>query len=87
MFTFTVLSLSFFRLAFAGYYQWDITWVAGASPDGFNRPIIGVNKQWPPPVLQAELGERVTVVICNKLGNQSTSLHWHGFRQFESHVS
>jgi hypothetical protein len=86
MLTIAFLSLGLCQLAFAGFYRWEITWVANAAPDGFNRPIIGVNGKWPPPVLQAEVGERVTVVVCNKLGNQTTSLHWHGIRQFQSNV-
>jgi iron transport multicopper oxidase len=87
MFTFVFLSLGLCQLAFAGFYRWDITWVANVAPDGFQRPVIGVNGKWPPPVLQAEVGERIIVVVSNKLGNQTTSLHWHGIRQFQSNVS
>lgn len=86
MLTFVFLSLSLCQLAFAGFYQWDITWVANVAPDGFQRPVIGVNGKWPPPVLHAEVGERIIVVVSNKLGNQTTSLHWHGIRQFQTNV-
>ena len=62
-------------------YNWDITWVT-ASPDGFARPVVSVNGQWPPPSLEATLGDRVIVHVKNQLGNQTTSIHWHGLRQY-----
>jgi iron transport multicopper oxidase len=66
-------------------YWWDITWV-NAAPDGFSRPVIGINGKWPLPAIEAQLGERVTVVVNNKLGNESTSLHFHGLRQLDSNT-
>lgn len=60
-------------------YNWDITWVT-ASPDGFARPVIGINGKWPLPVIEVELHDRLVVNVYNKLGNESTSLHWHGLR-------
>jgi iron transport multicopper oxidase len=61
-------------------YDLDITWVL-ASPDGFERPVIGVNNQWPPPALYATVGDQVIVNVNNKLGNATTSLHFHGIFQ------
>lgn len=87
MFTFVFLSLGLCQLSCAVFLNWNITWVNDAAPDGFNRPVIGVNGNWPPPVLEAQVGEQVTIVVWNKLGNQSTSLHWHGIRQFQTNVS
>ncbi|KIX04681.1 uncharacterized protein Z518_05551 [Rhinocladiella mackenziei CBS 650.93] len=59
-------------------YDFNITWVA-VNPDGaFTRPTIGVNGQWPPPQIHANLGDTITVNVLNLLGNQSTSLHFHG---------
>jgi iron transport multicopper oxidase len=60
--------------------EWNITWVQ-AAPDGFSRPVIGVNGQWPCPELRATVGDRVIVTINNHLGNQSTGIHWHGIHQ------
>ncbi|KAF2670525.1 hypothetical protein BT63DRAFT_432740 [Microthyrium microscopicum] len=60
--------------------HWNITWVT-AAPDGFARPVIGINGQWPCPELRAKLGDQVIVTIDNQLGNQSTGLHWHGIHQ------
>ena len=62
-------------------YNWDITWVT-ASPDGFARPVIGINGKWPCPTVHVDLGDRLVVHVNNALGNQSTSLHWHGLHQY-----
>jgi iron transport multicopper oxidase len=67
------------------HYDFDITWV-NAAPDGFNRPVIGINGNWPLPVIECDVGERVTVVVNNKLGNESTSIHFHGIRQFNTNT-
>lgn len=59
-------------------YDFNITWVR-ANPDGlFERPTIGINGQWPLPVLYATVGDTVIVNVDNQLGNQSTTLHFHG---------
>lgn len=59
-------------------YNFTIEWVT-ANPDGaFNRPTIGINGQWPIPRIDANVGDRVIVHAHNELGNQSTSLHFHG---------
>lgn len=59
-------------------YDWNITWVT-ANPDGLAaRPVMGVNGQWPPPYLEATVGDQIVVNVKNQLGNQTTSLHFHG---------
>lgn len=59
-------------------YDFNITWVV-TNPDGvFHRPTIGINGQWPLPHITATVGDRVVVNVNNQLGNQSTSLHFHG---------
>ncbi|KAF2097959.1 hypothetical protein NA57DRAFT_66467 [Rhizodiscina lignyota] len=72
--------LGFGQLAFSALFKWDVTWV-DAAPDGFNRPVIGINGQWPCPPIEVEVGEQITVVLTNKLGNETTGLHFHGFSQ------
>ncbi|KAI9813851.1 MAG: hypothetical protein M1827_003641, partial [Pycnora praestabilis] len=62
------------------HYDWTITWVT-AAPDGFSRPVIGINGQWPCPQVDVDVGDRLVFDIHNDLGNQSTSLHWHGIHQ------
>jgi iron transport multicopper oxidase len=61
-------------------YDLDIGWVL-ASPDGFVRPVIGVNNQWPPPVLYATVGDQIVVNVKNNLGNATTAIHFHGMFQ------
>lgn len=59
-------------------YNWNITWVL-ANPDGaYVRPTIGINGEWPLPILEANKGDRVIVNVDNQLGNQTTTLHFHG---------
>lgn len=61
-------------------YDWDITWVS-ASPDGYTRPVVGINNAWPCPTIKATVGDTVVVSITNQLGNETTGLHFHGISQ------
>ncbi|KAH7128825.1 iron transport multicopper oxidase-like protein FET3 [Dendryphion nanum] len=62
-------------------YNFDIGWVY-ANPAGLqNRPVIGINGQWPIPTINATKGDRIIVNAKNSLGNESTSLHFHGLYQ------
>lgn len=59
-------------------YDFNITWVR-ANPDGiFERPTIGINGKWPLPIMKATKGDTIIVNVDNQLGNQSTTLHFHG---------
>src|SRR5437763_3351680 len=59
-------------------YNFDVGWVT-RNPDGLhNRPVIGINGQWPIPRIEATVGDRLVVNLNNQLGNESTSLHFHG---------
>lgn len=62
------------------YLDWNITWV-NAAPNGVERPIIGINGQWPCPQIDVHIGDNLVVDVYNALGNQSTGIHWHGFHQ------
>lgn len=65
----------------AAVYNWNVTWV-NRNPDGLHeRPVIGINNQWPLPAITANVGEQITVHLTNQLGNQTTSLHFHGLFQ------
>ena len=77
-----LLSLLTVPLALAKTVEqtWDISWI-NAAPDGFERPVIAVNGQWPCPELRASAGDRIIVHVNNNLGNQSTGIHWHGIHQ------
>ncbi|KAH6889659.1 Cupredoxin [Thelonectria olida] len=59
-------------------YDFTIEWVR-ANPDGaFERPTIGINGQWPIPQIEANVGDTILINAHNQLGNQTTSLHFHG---------
>ena len=79
----SILVLCFGWLTYAATvtYDFNITWVT-ANPDGlFERSVIGINGQWPIPYITATVGDRVVVNVHNQLGNESTSLHFHGLYQ------
>ncbi|OBT89259.1 hypothetical protein VE02_02612 [Pseudogymnoascus sp. 03VT05] len=75
------LSLAIFSLladAKVVTYDFNVTWVR-ANPDGqFERATIGINNAWPPPTINADVGDTVIVNVENGLGNATTSLHFHG---------
>ena len=76
-----VLLISPISCAAVVSYDFDISWVH-ANPDGdTTRPVIGINGKWPIPPITATKGDRVIVNVKNSLGNQSTSLHFHGLYQ------
>jgi iron transport multicopper oxidase len=83
------LSLSFFPVLLALLlaplveaavvtYDWNITWVNANPDNAFERPTIGINNQWPPPTLYATVNDSIIVNVINQLGNQTTTLHFHG---------
>jgi FtsP/CotA-like multicopper oxidase with cupredoxin domain len=62
-------------------YDFDVAWTY-ANPDGqATRPVMGVNGKWPVPAIVATKGDQVIVNVKNSLGNESTSLHFHGLYQ------
>ena len=62
-------------------YDWELTWV-NANPDGrLERPVIGINHNFPNPEIHVNVGDRLIVDVKNSLGNESTSIHWHGMQQ------
>ncbi|KAK0712397.1 iron transport multicopper oxidase FET3 [Lasiosphaeria miniovina] len=63
-----------------GTFNWNITWVR-AAPDGFARPFVGINGQWPCAPLLVNLGDQVKINVVNSLGNESTAIHFHGIFQ------
>ena len=60
------LLFGFGPLAFAKtvQYNWDLTWVT-AAPDGFSRPVIGINGAWPCPQVDVDVGDRMVVNVYN----------------------
>lgn len=47
--------------------DWNITWVR-ANPDGMaERPVMGINGQWPLPLLNFTKGDRVVANVHNQV--------------------
>jgi iron transport multicopper oxidase len=61
-------------------FNWNVDWVT-AAPDGFSRPFVGINGQWPCPPMNVNIGDRVVVNVKNNLKNETTSIHFHGIFQ------
>ncbi|KAK7210791.1 hypothetical protein V2G26_017969 [Clonostachys chloroleuca] len=59
-------------------YDFNIGWVTVNPDGGFDRTAIGINGQWPIPRIDANVGDNIVINVHNQLGNQSTSLHFHG---------
>lgn len=76
-----VFALFYFTLivdAATKTFDFKVGWVH-ANPDGAQvRPVIGINGQWPVPPMTATVGDRIVVNVHNQLGNETTSLHFHG---------
>jgi iron transport multicopper oxidase len=61
-------------------FNWNIGWV-NAAPNGFERPFVGINGQWPCPALDLNVGDTIKINAYNGLGNESTAIHFHGIFQ------
>ncbi|KAF2873996.1 multicopper oxidase-domain-containing protein [Massariosphaeria phaeospora] len=64
-------------------YDFEITNVTLA-PDGFEKPMMVVNGQYPGPTIVADWGDDIEVVVKNSLTINGTGIHWHGMRQLGS---
>ena len=61
--------------------DFNVTWVT-ANPDGlFDRKVVGINGQWPLPVIEVDKGDQLVVNMYNGLGDKNASIHWHGMYQ------
>lgn len=76
-----VLLLAASCLAKTVTYDFNVTWVQ-ANPDGlFERKVVGINGQWPLPVIEVDKGDQLVVNMHNGLGDKSASIHFHGMFQ------
>jgi iron transport multicopper oxidase len=76
-----VLGFSTYCSAKTVTYDFNVTWVT-ANPDGLKeRKVIGVNNQWPLPVIEVEKGDQLVVNMHNGLGDKNASIHFHGMYQ------
>lgn len=61
-------------------YYWTTGW-GTANLDGFERPVITCNGEFPWPDIQVNKGDRVVVHLTNGFSDRNTSLHFHGIFQ------
>lgn len=75
--------LAFFKIAGAEIvtYDWNLTWVSTNPDKAFDRTTIGINNQWPLPLVNVTKGDNLIVNVHNMLGNESSSIHFHGMYQ------
>ena len=68
-------------------YDFNVTWVTADPTGRFERPVIGINGQWPIPTMECNVGDALIVNVHNQLGNQTTAMHFHGmFQNGTSHM-
>ncbi|KAJ9660325.1 hypothetical protein H2198_002633 [Neophaeococcomyces mojaviensis] len=51
------------------------------APDGVQRSVMLINGQFPGPTIEANWGDTISVTVQNNLGDEGTTLHWHGMLQ------
>lgn len=51
------------------------------APDGVTRKGLVVNGAFPGPTIEANWGDWIEVDVENKLGDEGTTIHWHGILQ------
>lgn len=64
-------------------HVFEVKYFSG-TPDGvYKEKILGINGQFPGPLIEADLGDILQVDLINRIqdGQQNTSLHWHGIHQ------
>ena len=54
------------------------------SPDGFNKSAILVNNRYPGPMIEANWGDEIEVLIHNQISSpeEGTTIHFHGLSQY-----
>lgn len=63
-------------------YTFDVSYISG-NPDGvWTNSILGINGQFPGPVIEGEVGDLLQVTLINNIQDgQNVTLHWHGILQ------
>lgn len=54
------------------------------APDGFSRPVLVINGQYPGPTIYANWGDTIKVTVNNQLEHNGTAIHWHGMRMWHA---
>ncbi|CAF1445753.1 unnamed protein product, partial [Didymodactylos carnosus] len=60
--------------------EFNVEWFF-AAPDGYIRHVLGINRQFPAPVIHVCKGDTIKITVINKI-DAPTSIHWHGMFQY-----
>ncbi|CAH9146558.1 unnamed protein product [Cuscuta epithymum] len=63
------------------YQVWDVKFEL-RSPDGYRKPTLTVNGEYPAPIIYATQGDTIVVNVINNLETEDLAIHWHGIKQF-----
>lgn len=75
---FWLLTLAGLALAKTHEYNFDVALIKH-NPDGvYEREVIGINGQWPLPIIRVAKNDRVKIHLTNSMTDRNTSLHFHG---------
>lgn len=64
-----------------------------SNPDGYPRPVIvlhhtnsswNIDRPFPCPSIEANLGDQLEILVRNELNDQSTSIHFHGLHMLDN---
>ncbi|SGZ52816.1 CIC11C00000002709 [Sungouiella intermedia] len=75
-----VLWASVLSLVLAKTHEFHFnTSLIDANPDGtYQRKVIGINGQWPLPIIRVAKNDRVIIHLTNTMSDRNASLHFHG---------
>lgn len=64
------------------HYDFNVS-RAVIAPDGYEKPVLLVNNQFPGPLIEANWGDWIEVTVTNNIVDEEegTAMHWHGFLQ------
>ena len=62
------------------YYDFNVS-RQSVAPDGVTKDGLVINGAFPGPTIEANWGDWIQVVVHNNLGDEGTSMHWHGLLQ------
>lgn len=63
-------------------HTFDIDYAAGYPDGARTRWVLKINKKFPGPTIEAEVGDILQVDVINHIRDkQNTSIHWHGIHQ------
>lgn len=84
-FVFSIISGFGITLSEAGFpkirhYKWEVEYMFW-SPDCVENIVMGINGQFPGPMIRANAGDIVVVELTNKLHTEGVVIHWHGILQ------